>query len=251
LIFKVSTFIAVATLLVMPGLVTHAQSNAQVKESTTSRCDAKEMKRLYSQYEESLPNSDHFKAAEAARDYLSCPTDSSITPKALADMNFVVGESLFSRGSPASAIPFLINAVSYDTPLKASPIVYCLLGRAYEEGPYVNVSDSIKRRYQAKDDTDAKEFAKLLEVVDRIIDAYARAAAAHLSDPERLTVAHLPDSKYYLKDEPCAVKNDLNEFYKFRNKGSDKGLKELIATVLSRPIPAPPSFLAIAVAGPK
>ncbi len=64
-------------------------------------------------------------------------------------------------------------------------------------------------------------------IIDRMIDAYARAIAAAGSDP-----ANAQNKAQWM--------TKLTDFYKFRHEGSDAGLNELIASVLSRPLPAKP-----------
>ena len=66
--------------------------------------------------------------------------------------------------------------------------------------------------------------ATINSVMDKIIDAYARAVALASKDPQQ-----------------TAAKNAwlarLTELYKFRHDGSNAGLNELIAGVLATPLP--------------
>jgi hypothetical protein len=61
-------------------------------------------------------------------------------------------------------------------------------------------------------------------VLDKIIDAYARAVALAGSDP-----AH--------QSAKTQSMTQLTNFYKFRHENSDAGLTDYIAKVLSTPLP--------------
>jgi hypothetical protein len=68
---------------------------------------------------------------------------------------------------------------------------------------------------------------KLNVVMDRIIDAYARAIAAAGTDPKSE-----PSRKEWLAQ--------LSTYYKFRHDGSDAGINEFIAASLQKPLPPKP-----------
>src|SRR5207253_3540761 len=68
------------------------------------------------------------------------------------------------------------------------------------------------------------------QVLDRVIDAYARAVALAGSDV-----------KY--KDLKADAMGRLTDWYKFRHNKSDTGLNEMIASVLSKPLPPEPTPL--------
>jgi phage shock protein A len=68
---------------------------------------------------------------------------------------------------------------------------------------------------------------KLNVVMDRIVDAYARAIASAGTDPKT-------DQS---RREWLA---QASTYYKFRHGGSDAGLTEFIASVLQKPVPPKP-----------
>jgi hypothetical protein len=146
--------------------------------------------------------------------------------KALAALNYVIAKSKL-KASPADAIPYLIKAAKYDSDLKKNPQVYLDLATAYNDGPRVKLTDAYKSAIgpnQTETPESKLALANLNQVLDRQIDALARAAA--LADAANKT----------------AIMGDLTELYKYRNK-SEAGLNELVASVLSKPIPDIPTPL--------
>jgi hypothetical protein len=83
-------------------------------------------------------------------------------------------------------------------------------------------------RYGGKPETDESKFAlnNLNQVMDRVIDAYARAVNLAGADPKMAT-----DKKVWLET--------LTGFYKFRNNDSTTGLDAFIASATSKPLPEP------------
>ena len=145
---------------------------------------------------------------------------------ALAKLNYAIA-SLKLKDSPDLAIPLLIKAASYNSKLKTTPILYAYLADAYERGPYAKQSAEYQAKYLAVKDTPETPESKLAleninQMIDRANDAYARAVALAGTDP--------------MKDP---WKKRLTELYTFRNK-SETGLPEMIAGVLSKPLPPVP-----------
>ena len=68
---------------------------------------------------------------------------------------------------------------------------------------------------------------KLNVVMDRIIDAYARAIAAAGTDPKT-------------QQNRTDWTAKLSTYYKFRHEGSDAGMNEFIAAALQKPLPPKP-----------
>src|SRR6185503_1199565 len=92
--------------------------------------------------------------------------------------------------------------------------------------------EEYKRLYGGKDETPESKLAlaNIYQLVDRMIDAYARAIALAGSDAA------------FAKQKP-QWSESLMQWYKFRNKGSDAGLNELLATIVSKPLPPLPTPL--------
>lgn len=146
--------------------------------------------------------------------------------KALAALNYAVAKSLL-KNAPADAIPYLLKAARYDSELKKSAALYLDLANAYNEGPRAKLTAEYTSKV-GPNQTETPESKLALEnlnqVIDRQIDAMARAAA----------LADAANKK--------ALMDELTEIYKYRNK-SETGLNELVASVLSKPLPDVPTPL--------
>lgn len=130
------------------------------------------------------------------------------------------------KSTPDAAIPSFITATQVDADRRNSPTTYSLLALAYQNGPYKRLSDDYSRRFANQPETPESKAAieAINKVVDRIIDAYARAVALAGTNPQHQAA----------KTQSMA---QLTNFYKFRNNNSDAGLTEFIAGVLSKPLP--------------
>ena len=146
----------------------------------------------------------------------------------LAYLNYAVG-FLTLRTNPTESLDALLKAARYESDIKKTPSTYYFLAVAYESGPYKTMSTSYQTLYANKPETPESKAAleKLNVVIDRIIDAYARAIAAAGTDPK------LEQSR---KEWLAAMSN----YYKFRHDGSDAGINEFIAASLQKPLPPKP-----------
>ena len=91
------------------------------------------------------------------------------------------------------------------------------------------MSQAYQAQYANKDETAESKAAleKLNVVIDRIIDAYARAIAAAGTDPKT-------------EQSRNEWLGQMTNYYKFRHGGSDAGIKEFIQGALTRPLPPKP-----------
>jgi len=146
----------------------------------------------------------------------------------LAYLNYAVGY-LTLRTSPDQAIDSLIKAAQYDSDIRKTPSTYYFLAAAYESGPYKTLSTAYQTEFANKPETPQSKAAleKLNVVMDRIIDAYARAIAAAGTDRK---------TEQSRKEWMAPLSN----YYKFRHDGSETGLTEFIAASLQKPIPPKP-----------
>jgi len=146
----------------------------------------------------------------------------------LAYLNYAVG-FLTLKTSPDQAIDSLLKAAQYDSDIKKTPSTYYFLAAAYESGPYKTLSAAYQSEFANKPETPASKAAleKLNVVMDRIIDAYARAIASAGTDPKTEQ-----SRKEWL--------NQMSTYYKFRHEGSDAGINEFIAAALQKPLPPKP-----------
>jgi hypothetical protein len=148
---------------------------------------------------------------------------------ALAYLNYSIGVMTLPQDRSA-ALSYLIKAAQFESNLKKSPLTYAYIAGAYEEGPYAKQSADYERLYKGKDETPESKLAlaNINQLVDRIIDAYARAVALAATDPK------------FAASKPAWVEA-LTNLYKYRHDKSDAGMNELVASVLSKPLPPEPT----------
>jgi len=157
---------------------------------------------------------------------------------ATAYLNYTIG-SLTVEKDPSGALKHLIKSAQFETPLKKSAVTYALIAGAYETGPYAKQSAEYKEKYSGKDETPESKLAlaNINQLVDRMIDGYARAVSLAGSDTK-------------LAAQKAAWNENLLNLYKFRNNNSDAGLPELIAGILAKPLPPEPTPLVTLPATP-
>ncbi len=147
--------------------------------------------------------------------------------EALAKLNYWVGSEKL-EGTPGDTVSNWIKAASSDI-FKKDPELYYRLGIAYE-GPAQKQITDYNTTYNGKTETNESKLAleNANQMIDRAIDAFARAVALAGSDPKK-----------------SAIKSDamsrLTDWYKIRHDKSDAGLDKLIAEVLSKPLPPAPT----------
>lgn len=147
--------------------------------------------------------------------------------QALAYLNWTIGRSQLTN-APAEALKSLLAAAKLESEVKKTSQLYADINAAYLVGPRKALSEEYKTK-QGAGGIETPESKLVLEnlnqVIDRQIDALARAAAT-ATDPAK-------------KKEAL---DDLTELYKFRNKGAtDANVNELVASVMTKPIPDLPT----------
>jgi hypothetical protein len=147
---------------------------------------------------------------------------------ATAYLNYTIGALTVAK-DPSGALKHLIKSAQFETPLKKSAFTYAFIAGAYETGPYAKQSSEYKAMYSGKDETPESKLAlaNINQLVDRMIDGYARAVA--LAGPE-------------LAAEKAAWQENLTNLYKYRHE-SETGLNEMIASILTKPLPPEPTPL--------
>ena len=150
---------------------------------------------------------------------------------AIAYLNYSIG-ALTVQNEPANALKFLIKAAQFETPLKKSPFTYAYIAGAYETGPYAKMSEEYKTLYGGKDETPESKLmlANINQLVDRMIDGYARAVFLAASDPN-------------FAQQKVVWNDSLTTWYKYRNNGQTTGMDQLIAGIMSKPLPPEPTPL--------
>lgn len=151
---------------------------------------------------------------------------------ALAYLNFTIG-TLTLEKEPANSLKNLLKAAQFETPLKKSPYTYAYIAAAYETGPYATQSEAYKATYGGKDETPESKLAlaNINQIVERMIDGYARAVALAGADTQ------------YEKQKALWLES-LNTWFKYLNPNDPgTGVNQLIASVLSKPLPPEPTPL--------
>ena len=150
---------------------------------------------------------------------------------AVAYSNFTVG-TLTVEKEPANSLKYFIKSAQFETPLKKSPFTYAYIAGAYETGPYAKMSEEYKAKFGGKDETPESKLilANINQIVERMIDGYARAVALAGTDSQ------------YATQKPLWVES-LTTWYKYLHNNSDAGMTEYIAGVLAKPLPPEPTPL--------
>lgn len=148
---------------------------------------------------------------------------------ALAYLNNIIGQ-LTVQKNPSEALPYLIKVAQYESKLKKLPFTYGTIGGAYEAGEYAKLSAEYKACCEGKEETPQSKLAleNINQVIDRMIDAYARAVALAGTEP-----ANQAAKKEWM--------DSLSTWYKYRHNQSDAGLTEMIAGILAKPLPPLPT----------
>jgi hypothetical protein len=150
---------------------------------------------------------------------------------AVAYLNYTIG-ALTIEKDPSTALKSLIKAAQFETPLKKSPYTYAYIAGAYETGPYAKLSDAYKACCSGKDETPESKLAlaNINQIVDRMIDGYARAVALAGTDPK-------------FSAAKTGWQDSLTTWYKYRNADKTDGMNELVAGILAKPLPPEPTPL--------
>jgi hypothetical protein len=146
--------------------------------------------------------------------------------QALAYLNWTIGRSQLTS-APAEALKSLLAAAKLESEVKKTSQLYTDINAAYAVGPRKTLSEEYKAKTPGGTETPESKIVleNLNQVIDRQIDALARAAA---------TATDAAKKKEAL--------DDLTELYKFRNKGAtDANVTELVASVMTKPIPDLPT----------
>jgi tetratricopeptide (TPR) repeat protein len=133
--------------------------------------------------------------------------------------------------NPTEALTYFIRAAQFDSEIKKNPQTYAFVAASYEN-QYANQSAEYQRLYKDKDETPESKLAvaNINQLVDRVIDALARAVAVSGTDAN----SQASKAQWLAR---------LTELYKFRHDKSDAGLNEMIASVMSKPLPPEPTPL--------
>ncbi|MBV9209268.1 MAG: hypothetical protein JOZ52_01495 [Acidobacteria bacterium] len=146
----------------------------------------------------------------------------------LSWLNYSLGLMAY-RTMPQDSIGYLMQAAQYEAPPKKDPLLYFYLATLYNQ-EYQKQRDAYTAKYSGKQETPESkaEFEKVNALLDPVIDAFARAVAYADADPQ---------AQARFQQQKADWMSKLTERYKFRHNDSDAGLKELIDTVRTKPLP--------------
>jgi hypothetical protein len=139
-------------------------------------------------------------------------------------LNFSLGE-LLQVTAPAEAKAAFLQAIKDGGAYKTDPPTYFQLGATIYNAEYQPLAAEYSEKYTGKDETpESKAMLERANAIGaRAIDAMARAVA----------LATKPE----YKDAKAKWLAQLTDIYKDFHNNSDAGLNDLIATVLSKPLP--------------
>ncbi len=142
-----------------------------------------------------------------------------------AYFNFVIGD-LLVKTAPGEAVAYLRKAALSEGAIRHAPTVYARLAAAYAKSEYEPLAQDFAARFAAKEATPESQaaLAKIFPVLDRMIDAYARAVAFSQNDPQ------------YNGTRPRWLQ-ELTALYQARHDNATTGLDELLTSVIKQPLP--------------
>ncbi len=144
------------------------------------------------------------------------------------------------KTNPSEAVASYIKAAQFEGAVKKDPQTYLFLGDAYRAAEYTAPAAEFKTKCATAEQQATPECKALTDrlnaVMDRMIDAYARAAAL-ATDPKFAPI----------KTDAMSA---LTPLYKYRHGDSDAGLPGYISGVLATPLPTGPLGTASAATAP-
>ena len=138
-------------------------------------------------------------------------------------LNFALGWFLRAQ-APADASSALVRAVKAGGRYKDDALTYNLLGIALLK-EYAQVSAEYNEKFGGKQGSPEQQamLQRIVKLGERAVDAYARAVALS-TKPEQ-------------QEGRGKMLAQLTQLYKSFHNGSDEGLNEFIANVVSKPLP--------------
>ena len=151
---------------------------------------------------------DPFKSPDVARGFL----------------NYALG-TFVREQNPVEAAAAFSKAVKADSPFRTDPAAYHRLGVSILKGEFAQLSNEYNDKFAGKQASPEQTamLNRLTLLAQQTIDAYARAVALS-TKPEQ-------------QDARAKILAQLTTLYKNFHNNSDAGLDELIAGVLSKPMP--------------
>jgi tetratricopeptide (TPR) repeat protein len=134
------------------------------------------------------------------------------------------------KSNPSEAVAPFIRSVEFESDIKKNASTYYFVAAAYDTGMYNKMSEDYRTRFANKPASPEQELAlaNLNQVIDRTIDAYARAIATAGTDPKNKDIKDLSMKR-------------LTDLYKFRHDNSEAGLNEFVTGITAKPLPPVPT----------
>jgi len=148
--------------------------------------------------------------------------------EALSYLAYHAGNLAIANHDPAGAVLYLIKAATVEGPSKSEPLTYGRLAVAYQQAQLDAMQKDYNDRFSGKPETPEGKWAldQVNQVIDRIIDAYARAV-------------NLSGDKAEYAPAKAAWNQTLTAYYKFRVNDALTGYDDFIKDAATRPLPAP------------
>jgi hypothetical protein len=138
-------------------------------------------------------------------------------------LNAVLGWFLKDQ-APVEAAAAFLRALQSDGSFRSDPSIYHRMGSAILRGEFTQLSSEYNERFGSKPPSPEQTamLERIKHLAERAIDAYARAVALSTT-PEQ-------------QQARSKILEQLTALYKNFHNGSDAGINELIASVLSKPL---------------
>lgn len=147
----------------------------------------------------------------------------------LGILNYALGVSSI-KSTPSDAVGAFIQVATLANSAKTDPQTYYLLAIAYQAAEYDKLASDYKTQCSTAEQIASPTCKAMTDrlnlVVDRVIDAYARAVSLSGTNP-----TYAARKTEWMKS--------LTDFYKYRHEGKEDGLKEYIAGITNQPLPSP------------
>lgn len=156
--------------------------------------------------------------------------------EARGSLNAALG-TLLREKSPVEAAKAFRKAVQSESVYRNDPLTFHRLGIAILRGEFAQLTREYNDKYLREPPSAAQQemLARINKLGVQALDAYARAFA--LSDRPQTHSGTDANAPSFPPDIRNKILEQLTTLYKGFHNNSDAGLKELIRTVLSKPLP--------------
>jgi hypothetical protein len=147
----------------------------------------------------------------------------------LGVLNYALGVTSI-KAAPSDAVNAFHQVASLPNSAKSDPQTFYLLAVAYQAADYDKLASDYKTQCSTAEQVASASCKAMTDrlnmVVDRVVDAYARAIALSGTNPK-------------FANSKTEWMKSLTDFYKYRHEGKEDGLREYIAGIANQPLPGP------------